>query len=690
MVVSHSLDASPVGDTAFELYVRSYFASLAVSPAARLQITWLGQPVQLQLVAPADSEGRGTTRSSSIDYETQTLYMISTNTKLHLEDGRGAQQLQQPTPELAAGSTRQASLFGYEAQTQEVMQIISKAVLTPPAEAASAGVKPTKGILLFGPSGTGKSVMLKEIAAWASAQGIYVTRLEAQATLQYLAGDVSSITHVFENAAAHAPSIVIMDDAHVICPSRDGQVSDAQRRVVAALLGAIDGPVALDRVCIVAASNRPQGVDKALRRPGRLDVELEVGIPTEVQRTAILRGVLRSFLQLPESQSEENALSAKYSWYSEMGAVSKQCHGYVGSDLLLLCKEAIAAAAQRSQLVSTVAHSDDSADPAEALAASLEQLTLDGSRTGSWTEVVRTQDFLDALPRVRPSAIRELTVEVPKVRWLDIGGMDEVKQSLREVVEWPLQHPEVFERFGIRPPTGVLLYGPPGCSKTLMAKALATESSMNFLAVKGPELLSKWLGESEKAVQELFRRARAVAPSVIFFDEIDALAGSRSLDGSGGGGSRVTERVLSQLLTEIDGIETSGPNRLVVLAATNRPDLLDPALLRPGRMDRKVYVSPPDLESRKQIFMNRLKNLPCASDVDFDRLAELTDRFSGAEVVGVCSEAAIIALTDDPQTQLLTQAHLEQAVARTNRQITPEMLQYYQRIHAASVPATKH
>ena len=350
-----------------------------------------------------------------------------------------------------------------------------------------------------------------------------------------------------------------------------------------------------------------------------------------------------------------------------MQMVASRAHGFVGADLLLVCKEAAMLAARR--VGKPLALAEEDANQAG------EQLRVTG------------EDLLAGLARVRPSALREVAVEVPRVRWGDIGGMKDVKRALQECVEWPLTRPEAFVRMGIAPPKGVLLYGPPGCSKTLMARALATESGMNFLAVKGPELLSKWLGESEKALQALFKKARAAAPTVIFFDEVDALAGRRGE----GEDSKASERVLSQLLTELDGVQPL--RRVIVVAATNRPDLLDPALLRPGRIDRKVYVPPPDTASRREILNIALRGVPVedtgvkkekAADgrggLDLDDVAWRTEGFSGAEMVALCREAALCAVEEDPvNARCLQGRHLNQVLTGWQRQITPQMLDFYRR-----------
>ncbi|KAJ1674250.1 AAA+-type ATPase [Spiromyces aspiralis] len=387
-----------------------------------------------------------------------------------------------------------------------------------------------------------------------------------------------------------------------------------------------------DRVVVLAATNRPNSLDEALRRPGRFDREIEIGIPDPRGRRSILDAILRG---IPNTLSE-----------SDVHEVAMRTHGYVGADLSALCREAGLLAIKR--------HSKAG-----------KQATL----------AISIEDLEQAVGLIKPSTMREVMLEVPNVRWQDIGGQDEIKQKLKEAVEWPLKHPQSFLQMGITPPKGVLLYGPPGCSKTLTAKALATESGLNFIAVKGPELFSKWVGESEKAVHEIFRKARAAAPSIVFFDEIDAIAVKRGA--SSGSSTSVADRVLSQLLNEMDGVEPL--LNVTVVAATNRPDIIDSALLRPGRIDRVLYVGPPDLASRKAIFDIQLRKMAVADDVSTVRLAEITEEFSGAEVVALCQEAAMAAMEEDLNAEKVEARHFEACRAKFKQRTTPEMLEFYRR-----------
>ena len=398
------------------------------------------------------------------------------------------------------------------------------------------------------------------------------------------------------------------------------------------------------RIFVIAATNRPNAIDDALRRPGRFDFEIEIGIPTPVRRLDILNRLLST---IPHKLSSE-----------EKDHISGIAHGYVGADLAAVCREAGMNAIKRVEDLLGVEANDDTISNDPRL-------------------LVINEDMIIGMSKVRPSVVREIEVQVPKVYWDQIGGQEETKERLKEAVEWPLKHPELFQRFNIRPPKGVLLYGPPGCSKTLMAKALATEASLNFIAVKGPELFSKWVGESEKAVQQLFKKARAASPSIIFFDEIDAIASRRA-----GGDSSVSDRVLSQLLTEMDGIDPLV--NVTIVAATNRPDILDSALLRPGRIDCMLYIGPPDASARLQIFEIQTKTMPIHDDVDLSILSDLSDGFSGAEIVAACQEAAMSALEENLDALYVTQSQFVAATSKITKRITPEMIAFYKSFESES------
>ncbi|RLG64978.1 AAA family ATPase, partial [archaeon] len=408
--------------------------------------------------------------------------------------------------------------------------------------------------------------------------------------------------------------------------------------VVAQLLALMDGLETRGDVIVIGATNRPSALDPALRRPGRFDREIEIGVPDRQGRYEILLVHTRN---MPLADDVD------------LHKVAEITHGFVGADLAALCREAAMKALRR--YLPKIDLEEESIPPE----------VLDSIE-------VTMDDFMRAFREITPTALREVEIEIPSVRWEDVGGLYDVKQELREAVEWPLKYPESFKRLGIKPPKGILLYGPPGCGKTLLAKAVATESGANFVAVKGPEIFSKWVGESERAIREIFRKARQVAPCVVFLDEVDAIAPMR---GMSIGDSMVTERVVSQLLTEMSGIENL--EGVVVIGATNRPDILDPALLRPGRLDRLIYVPPPDFMSRLEILKIHTRNMPLAEDVDLEELARATEGYSGSDLEVLVREAGMMALREDINTENVRMRHFREALRRIRPSITEDMLRYY-------------
>lgn len=491
-----------------------------------------------------------------------------------------------------------------------------------------------RGVLLYGPPGTGKSLLVRAVAGHFKVPMVTIQGPELFS--KYYGETEARLREKFEDAIKKDCCIIYLDEIDSLCPKRDSSSSshsDQERRVVATLLSMIDSIPPQARVAIIGVSSRPDVLDSAVRRPGRLDRELEIRAPTVAERKDILNVLLR---KIP------HRLNAK-----EIDHLASITHGFVGADLSLLCAEASLAAAKR--IISST--SPDS--------------TID--------VFLLAEDTEQALHLVKPSAMREVLVEVPNVRWTDIGGQADLKLKLKQAVEWPLRYPEAFQRLGVEPPRGLLMFGPPGCSKTMIAKALATESGLNFIAVKGPELFSKWVGESERAVREVFRRARQVAPAIVFLDELDALGSAR---GSGSTSAGVGDRVLAQLLTEMDGIEAL--KDVTVVAATNRPDMIDKALLRPGRLDRIVYVPLPDDATRKEIIQLKFNSMPIHPEVSVDWLVSNTCGYSGAEVAAVCNEAALRALEQDIKATQICRGHFEFSLSVVTPRITSETVNFYE------------
>jgi transitional endoplasmic reticulum ATPase len=466
------------------------------------------------------------------------------------------------------------------------------------------GVDAPKGVLLHGPPGTGKTLLAKAVASETSANFLSIGGPEIMS--KFYGESEERLRDIFKEAAENAPSIIFIDEVDSIAPKRDEVTAETERRVVAQLLAIMDGLEGRGKVIVIAATNRPNALDPALRRPGRFDREIEIGIPNRTGRLEILQIHTRG---MPLGDDVD------------LAQLAGMTHGYVGADLAALTREG-AMRALRKVLPSI--DLEDETIPAE---------VLNSLR-------VTMGDFMDAYREMQPSTLREVLLESPNVKWEDIGGLEGPKQELMETVEWPLRYGALYRHLNAIPPKGILLYGPPGTGKTLLAKAVASESQANFISVKGPEFLSKWVGESEKAVRETFRKARQAAPCVIFLDEIDAIAPQRGRSSDSG----VTERVISQMLTEMDGLEAL--HNVIVIAATNRPDMIDPALLRPGRFDRLVYIAPPDLEARKEILRIHTKDRPVADDVDLDKLATKMDNYTGAEIAAVANEAVMLAIRD--------------------------------------------
>uniref|UniRef100_A0A671V6L8 AFG2 AAA ATPase homolog A n=1 Tax=Sparus aurata TaxID=8175 RepID=A0A671V6L8_SPAAU len=562
-----------------------------------------------------------------------TFYCLSCSTKVSFRNRAGRED---PDADAQRAKVMYSMIGGLSSQLDVIRETI-ELPLKHPELFSNYGIPPPRGVLLYGPPGTGKTMIGRAIA---NEVGAHMTVINGPEIMSKFYGETEArLRQIFTEASQRQPAIIFIDELDALCPKRDRAQNEVEKRVVASLLTLMDGIGSeghSGQLVVLGATNRPHALDPALRRPGRFDKELEVGVPSAAERADILQKQL-SFV--PCSATAE-----------ELTQLADGAHGYVGADLAAVCKEAGLHALRR------------------ALGGS--QQPSDQQLKGAMT--VTLQDLQWAMSVVKPSAMREVAIDVPKVRWLDVGGMEEVKLKLKQAVEWPLRHPEVFTRMGIQPPKGILLYGPPGCSKTMIAKALANESGLNFLAIKGPELLSKYVGESERAVREVFRKARAVAPSIVFFDEIDALASER---GSSSGSGGVGDRVLAQLLTEMDGIEQL--RDVTVLAATNRPDMIDKALMRPGRLDRIIYVPLPDAPTRREIFSLQFRNMPVAQDVSLEDLVARTAKYSGAEITAVCREAALLALQEDIKAQHVEARHFESALNAVKPRIPDSLIQSY-------------
>jgi transitional endoplasmic reticulum ATPase len=513
------------------------------------------------------------------------------------------------------------------------------------------GIEPPKGVLLHGPPGCGKTLLARAVANESEATFFSINGPEIMS--KFYGESEARLREIFQQAQQNAPSIIFIDELDAIAPKREEVTGEVERRVVAQLLALMDGLSGRGNVIVIGATNRPGALDPALRRPGRFDREIEIGVPDKQGRHEILQIHTRG---MPLAEGVD------------LKKLSDMTHGYTGADVSALGRETAMKSLRRY----------------------LPQINLEEERIPpSVLEKmeVTMEDFINAYKEITPTAMREVYIEIPTTHWEDIGGLDEVKQDLKEAVEWPLKTPEIFQRLGIRPPKGILLYGPPGCGKTLLAKAVATESAANFITIKGPEIFSKWVGESEKAIREVFRKARMAAPAVIFFDEIDSILPRRGIGFSDGG---VSERVISQLLTEMDGIVTL--EDIVVIAATNRPDIVDPAVLRPGRFDRLIYVPEPDERSRVQIFKIYTKDMPLAKNIDSANLATIAKNYSGADIAALCREAAMYALRKDVNTKEVTMADFEEGRKRIGPSVTPDMEKWYksfmQQARQVQKPAT--
>jgi transitional endoplasmic reticulum ATPase len=501
------------------------------------------------------------------------------------------------------------------------------------------GIDPPKGVLILGPPGTGKTLLAKAVANESDA---YFTSINGPEIMsKYYGESEQHLRDVFKEAENNSPAIIFIDELDSIATKRAEVTGEVERRVVAQLLSLMDGLKARKNVIVIGATNRPEAIDNALRRPGRFDREIELRVPDKSGRKEIFQIHTRSMPLTADVNIDE---------------LADRTYGFVGADIAALCKESAMNVLRR---VLPSVNMKAQSLPVEIV----EKLR------------VTRHDFEEALKIVQPSALREIMIEVPNVTWEDIGGLGETKMLLREAVEWPLRYADSFRRIGVEAPKGVLLYGPPGTGKTLLAKAIANESQANFITAKGSDLLSKWYGESEKHISEVFKKARQVAPSIVFLDELDALAPVR---GSAAGEPRVTERIVNQLLSELDGLEEL--RGVIVIGATNRPDIIDPALLRPGRFDEIILVPVPDRGARREIFKVHMRRMPVAEDVVPEELVDKTDMYTGADIAYICKKAGRLALREDLHASRVSSKHFTEALKDSKPSVTEEAMQYYQNI----------
>jgi transitional endoplasmic reticulum ATPase len=570
--------------------------------------------------------------------------------------------LNEPAPETKGlPRTTYEDIGGLHEEIQRVREMV-ELPLRHPELFQRLGIDPPKGVLLHGPPGCGKTLLARAVANESEANFYSINGPEIMS--KFYGESEARLREIFQQAQQNSPSIIFIDELDAIAPKREEVTGEVERRVVAQLLALMDGLSGRGNVIVIGATNRPSALDPALRRPGRFDREIEIGVPDKQGRYEVLqihtRGMPLHGSDKPEKEKSGEDVNLR--------KLAELTHGYTGADLAALGRETAMKALRRY----------------------LPQINLEEERIPpSVLEKmeVKMDDFFNAYKEVTPTAMREVYIEVSTVNWDDVGGLEDVKQHLKEAVEWPLKKPEIFTKLGIKPPKGILLFGPPGCGKTMLARAVATESEANFISIKGPEVFSKWVGESEKAIREVFRKARMAAPAVIFLDEMDSLTPRR---GMGMSDSGVSERVISQLLTEMDGIVTL--QDIVVIAATNRPDMVDSAVLRPGRFDRLIYVPEPDEKSRLQIFKIYTKTMPLTKDVDLNQLANVTKYYSGADIESLCREAAMHTLRRDVNAMEVTMKDFQDALKEVGPSVTPDMEKWYKsfvhRIRQVQKPAT--
>jgi transitional endoplasmic reticulum ATPase len=558
--------------------------------------------------------------------------LITENTELSL-NSKAVEISEEKVPEVTY-----EDIGGLKEEISKIREMV-ELPLKHPEIFSKLGIEPPKGVLLHGPPGTGKTLLAKAVANESEANFILVNGPEIMN--KFYGESEKRIRDIFEEAEKSAPSIIFIDEIDAIAPKRDESYGELERRVVSQLLTTMDGLQGRGKVIVIGATNRPNAVDPALRRPGRFDREISIGVPNKHGRLNILKIHTRN---MPLAKDVD------------LNKLAEISHGFVGADVAALSKEAAMNVLRRNLPDMRLGEKEEI--PNEIL----EKLT------------VTDLDFREALKLVRPSAMREVLIETPNINWEDIGGLEQIKQELKEAVEWPLKHMGSFKKLGIKPPKGLLLYGPPGTGKTLLAKAVANESEANFILVNGPELLNKWVGESSKGIRKIFEKARQASPCIIFFDEIDSITSRRGTEV----GTKVGDQMVNTLLAEIDGLQEL--NDVVVVGATNRPDIIDPALLRPGRFDRLLLIPPPNKQGRLEILKIHTKDMPLAKDVNLDELAKLTEGYVGSDIGSVCREAGISALRENINAKEVSKKHFEMALNKVNPSVSPDLMEKYKEI----------
>ncbi|MCX6711972.1 MAG: CDC48 family AAA ATPase [Candidatus Woesearchaeota archaeon] len=611
--------------------------SLGGAPRRRKALTGTGSPFEDIFEAFEagfmGNFGFGSLKFIVADTNPKQAVIITENTEVKVSPKAIEVEEDKKIPEITY-----EDIGGLEDEIKKVREMV-ELPLKHPEIFEKLSIDPPKGVLLHGPPGTGKTLLAKAVANESEANFLLVNGPEL--TSKFYGESEKRIRDLFDEAEKNAPSIIFIDEIDAIAPKREETYGEVERRMVAQLLATMDGLKSRGKVVVIGATNRPNALDPALRRPGRFDREITIGVPNKAGRLNILKIHTRNMPLAKDVDLEK---------------LAEVTHGFVGADLSALCKEAAMNILRR--ILPEMQLREKEPIPQN----TLEKLS------------VTNEDFRESLKSVRPSAMREVLIEKPNVKWEDIGGLEDLKQELDEAIEWPLKHPEAFTRVGIRPPRGILIYGPPGTGKTLLAKAVATESEANFILVQGPELLSKWVGESEKGIRKIFEKARQASPAIIFFDEIDSIASRRGTET----GTKVIENIVNTLLSEMDGLREL--NDVVILAATNRPDLIDPGLLRPGRFDRIISTTIPNKEGRLNILKIHTRNMPLAKDVDLEKLAEVTHDFVGADIEALCREAAILALRKNINIKNISMEYFEEALKKVKPSITDQDLKKYKLI----------